>query len=156
MHFGIHISLTSFCCSFAMVVIPKPVKHEIKCRIGMDRPRPKAYGLKNKISNGSQITPKPYQAYAPYCCERWVHPWWWICDTMPWPWFLKEEWFGMMRMSSRFFVSMFISPLFLHMFKDFLSEVCDLLFSSETTILVSPDLTLDLFENSWSKTCFSH
>jgi hypothetical protein len=51
---------------------------------------------------------------------------------------------------------MFISPLFLHMFKDFLSEVCDLLFSSETTILVSPDLTLDLFENSWSKTCFSH
>jgi hypothetical protein len=74
MHFGIHISLTSFCCSFAMVVIPKHVKNEIKCRIGMDRPRPKAYGLKNKISNGSQITPKPYQAYAPYCCERWVHP----------------------------------------------------------------------------------
>ena len=97
MHFGIHISLTSFCCSFAMVVIPKPVKHEIKCRIGMDRPRPKAYGLKNKISNGSQITPKPYQAYAPYCCERWVHPWWWICDTMPWPWFWKRndsEWWG--------------------------------------------------------------
>ena len=55
-----------------------------------------------------------------------------------------------------FFVSMFISRLFLHMFKDFLSEVYDLLFSGETTILVSADLTLDLLENFWSKTCFSH
>ena len=144
-----------FCCSFVMVVIPKHVKNETKCRIGMDRPRPKAYGLKMKISNGSQITPKPYQAYAPYCCERLVHPWWWICDTN------IDHGFetGMIRNDENvlsFFVSMFISRLFLHMFKDFLSEVCDLLFSGETTILVSPDLTLDLFENSWSKTCFSH